>query len=213
VLAPLVPKLGLDSQALTFSATLGGLLQTRSFRVQNAGGGNLDFRIAISGSGAAGLVVDSPAGSAQPTASASVVLTLDPRALPTGTFQAALTVTSSTTGETLSIPITIIIGPRTQRMAVSQRGLLFTAVLGGGVTPPQSFAVLNSGEGAFLWRAAASTFPGASGWLSVTPDDGLSDGQVIVRADPRAIVAPGVYYGLVRVSTEGASNSPRDALG
>ncbi len=94
-------------------------------------------------------------------------------------------------------------------MAISQRGLLFTAVQGGGVTPPQTFAVVNAGEGAFLWQAVASTFPGASGWLSVTPDTGTSDAQATVRVNPDGI-APGVYYGLVRVSTTGASNSPQD---
>ncbi len=209
VVKPLPAQLGLDTQGLTFSSTAGGPLQARSFRVRNIGGGALDFSVAVSGSGAAAIVVDTKSGFAQPSSPASIVVTVDPGILPAGTYEATVTISSSATGETLTIPVTISLAARTQRMAISQRGLLFTAVQGGGVTPAQSFAVMNAGEGAFLWQAVASTFPGASGWLTVTPDSGTSDNQATVRVNPDGI-APGVYYGLVRVSTSGASNSPQD---
>lgn len=79
------------------------------------------------------------------------------------------------------------------------------------MTPPQSFSVLNTGTGSFSWTAKASTDSGGS-WLSVSPASGTSSatnfGSVTVAANPAGL-APGVYYGLVVVSSAGTVNSPQ----
>ena len=59
------------------------------------------------------------------------------------------------------------------QLALSQRGLLFTGVKGGGVSPPQSFTVLNTGSGSFNWSATAITFPSGGHWLSAPAETRL----------------------------------------
>ena len=215
VLAPLPPKLALDTDSLTLSGAVGAPVPTQSFRVQNAGGGSLDFSIEASGQGSAAISIDTASGSVQPASAAPVIVSLNPDALAVGTYQASIAVSSKTTSETVRIPVTISVAPRPQRMALPQKGLLFTAVQGGGVTPPQRVSVLNVGQGAFTWRAQVSILSGESGWLSASPDRERAmrrplSGQVVVKVDHNKVSAPGIYYGLVRVISDGATNSPQD---
>src|SRR5205814_4743701 len=113
-----------------------------------------------------------------------------------------------TTGETVTVPLTISVAPRPQRMAISQRGLLFTAVQGGGVTPPQSLSVLNIGSGSFAWSASPVLLSGGPSWLSVTPGSGSSTagsstGQVTVSVYPTVLPSPGLDSRPVRTSFAG----------
>ena len=101
-------------------------------------------------------------------------------------------------------------------MALAQRGLLFTAVQGGGVTPPQTLSVLNVGSGSFAWSASAILLSGGPQWLSVSPASGSSSagsspGPVTVTVDLTQLPSPGVYYGLVRISSPDTTNAPQDA--
>ena len=213
---PVPPKLAVQPAALQVSVTQGGAPQTQSFRVLNAGSGSLNFSIVSSGDVASSIRLSAQAGIALAGLPAALVVTVDPTALHAGTVTATLRVSSSTTGEIANIPLTISVAPRPQRLALSQRGLLFTAVPGGGVTPPQSLSVLNIGSGSFNWSASAVLLSGGPAWLSVTPNSGSSSagsstGQVTVIADPSKLPAPGVYYGLVRISSSGTTNAPQDA--
>ena len=212
----LPPKLAVQPAALQVSVTQGGSQQTQAFHVLNAGSGNLLFSISPSGSAARSIGLSAQTGVALAGAPAALVVTVDPTTLLTGTFAVSLKISSSTTGETVNIPLTISVAPRPQRLALSQRGLLFTAVQGGGVTPPQNLSVLNVGSGSFAWSAAAILLSGGPSWLSVTPDSGSSSagsstGQVTATVDPTQLSSPGVYYGLVRISSAGATNAPQDA--
>ena len=97
-------------------------------------------------------------------------------------------------------------------MALSQGGFTFVAVAGGGVTPPQSFRGSRHRNGR---RSAGPRKPArfrADSGLSVSPDSGSSSstsfGTVTVSANPAGL-APGVYYGLVVVSSAGTVNSPQ----
>jgi uncharacterized protein (TIGR03437 family) len=210
------PKLAVEPGSLAVSITAGGSAQTRSFRVLNSGGGALDFRIASSGAAAAAISLSSQSGTAAPGAPVTVTATFDPRSLQAGTVTASLTV-SSATGGTATIPVTLSVAPRPQQLALSQRGLLFTAVQGGGVTPPQTLTVLNAGGGSFNWSATPISLQPGANWLSVTPGSGSSSagsstGVVTVSADPGRLSSPGVYYGLVRIASPGTTNAPQDVI-
>ena len=212
----LPPKLAVQPAALQISVTQSGAQQTQSFRVLNAGSGSLNFSVVPSGAATASIGLSARSGIALAGTPQALVVTVDPATLPAGTFAASLRVASGTTGETVNIPLTISVAPRPQRMAISQRGLLFTAVQGGGVTPPQSLSVLNIGTGSFTWSASPILLSGGPTWLSVTPGSGStpagsSTGQVTVSVDPTLLPSPGVYYGLVRISSTGATNAPQDA--
>ncbi len=204
------PQLTTDVSDLTFSLTSGGGPQSQSLRVLNTGSGQVDFFVVLDGPGSAGLTPSIVQGTTQPNSPVTIGIAADPAKLPIGTTTASLLILG-TNFQFATIPITITVSPSPQKMALSQGGFTFVAVAGGGVTPPQSFEVLATGTGGFGWTAQASTVSGGY-WLSVSPDSGSSSstsfGTVTVSANPAGL-APGVYYGLVVVSSAGTVNSPQ----
>ena len=66
------------------------------------------------------------------------------------------------------IQVTMTISSSSQAIRLSHAGLTFTAVQQGGVTPPQTFAVMNIGTGAMNWTATTTTLSGGQ-WLLATP--------------------------------------------
>ncbi len=202
------PILSTDTSQLTFSLT--GAAQSQPIQVQNIGGGQIAFFVTITGAASGGLSASITQGVAQPNLPATVNITADPSKLPVGTSTATLFIVG-TDLQFESIPITINVAPAPQILALSQGGFTFVAVQGGGVTPPQTFEVLNTGSGTFSWTAQASTISGGN-WLTVSPGSGNSSaasfGSVTVSANPAGL-APGVYYGVVVVTAPGAVNSPQ----
>jgi trimeric autotransporter adhesin len=208
--SPVDPQLTTDVSQLTFSLTSGGGPQSQSLHVLNTGSGQVDFLVVLTGAGSAGLTPSIQQGTTQPNSPVTVGIAADPSKFPIGTTSASLLILG-TNFQFATIPITITVSPSPQKMALSQGGFTFVAVAGGGVTPPQSFEVLATGTGGFGWTAQASTVSGGL-WLSVSPDSGSSSstsfGTVTVTANPAGL-APGVYYGLVVVSSAGTVNSPQ----
>ncbi len=203
------PKLATDASALTFSP-VSGAPESQTLQVLNTGSGQIDFFVALSGPASAGLSSSIQKGTTQPNAPATVVITADPAKLPAGTTSASLQILG-TNLQSVIVPITVTFSPTPKKMALSQVGFTFVAVPGGGVTPPQSFGVLDTGTEAITWTAQPSTTSGGS-WLAVSPASGVSTaanfGPITVSANPDGL-APGVYYGLVVVSSAGTANSPQ----
>ncbi len=213
VTAAVPPALSLDAPDFTFSFLHGGAPQTKSFKVLNVGGGTLTFQTKISGAAAPGITLSDISGSVLPDTPAIIVVTVDPTQLPDGSSSAQVLVTGSVgSSETIPITVTITIAPMQAVMALPERGFVFTAVQGGGVTPAQSLTVLNSGGSAFSYSASAIPLTG-SGWLNVSSGSGTSSpgafGTASVSVNPAGL-QPGIYYGLVRVSSPGTANSPQD---
>jgi uncharacterized protein (TIGR03437 family) len=203
------PNLTTDASGLTFSL-IAGTPQTQSLHVSNTGSGQVAFFVLLTGAASAGLSSSIQQGTTQPNLPATVSITADPANLPIGTTSASLLILG-TNLQSVTIPITITVSPSPQIMALSQGGFTFVSVPGGGVTPPQTFDVLNTGAGSFSWTAQATTISGGY-WLSISPLSGNSSstnfGSVTVSANPGDL-APGVYYGLVVVSAAGTVNSPQ----
>src|SRR5205823_2470970 len=118
------------------------------------------------------------------------------------------------TGETLQVPVTMSISAIQQSILLSQTGLTFTAVAGGGGVPGQTFGILNTGQGVMNWTASATTLSGGAAWLTVSPPNGSSDAGslqvplVNVGIQPAGLAA-GEYYGQVAVTAPSADNSPQ----
>jgi uncharacterized protein (TIGR03437 family) len=203
------PNLTTDASGLTFSL-IAGTPQTQSLHVSNTGSGQVAFFVLLTGAASAGLSSSIQQGTTLPNLPATVSITANPANLPIGTTSASLLILG-TNLQAVTIPITITVSPSPQIMALSQGGFTFVAVPGGGVTPPQTFDVLNTGAGAFSWTAQATTISGGY-WLSISPASGNSSstnfGSITVSANPGDL-APGVYYGIVVVSSAGTVNSPQ----
>jgi uncharacterized protein (TIGR03437 family) len=162
------------------------------------------------------LSVVTASGTATPGNPVLIPVRAAPGTLAPGVYLGTVSITSSTTGESATVAVTMTVSAVRQSIQLSQSGLTFTVVANGGFVLPQSFAVLNTGQGVMNWTAAASTLSGGP-WLSLTPATGATDAssnvvpfvQVSINA---ARLTAGAYYGRVTVSAPAADNSPQFVL-
>ena len=205
------PLAGADPSRLAYAFVSGSAATSQQLRVANRGGGSLDFDAAIS-SDAAWLSVTPAHGTVTAFAPALLSVTADPTNLAPGTYTGQVLV--QTAAQQFQVPVTVTISAGQQTILLSQTGLTFTSVLGGGSVPSQSFGVLNTGQGVMTWTAQASTLSSGPNWLQVSPQSGFTDAaslfvplvDVSVNASG---LAPGDYYGQIVVNSPGANNSPQ----
>jgi uncharacterized protein (TIGR03437 family) len=101
-------------------------------------------------------------------------------------------------------------GPEFQ---LTQTGFRFQAVVGGGVTPPRSFEIVNRSPVRMAFAVSATTLSGGAGWLNATGTGFIEPGSVgpsppvQIKVAPAGL-APGDYYGQVKVDSPQAINSP-----
>jgi len=208
--AAVPPRLSVGTGAgLSFSFAPGARAAARQLRVLNLGGGAIDF--IATASGGPWLAVTPAAGAVAPASPAILTVAANPGNLGTGTYTGRITLISAAT--TIDVRVTMVVSLTPATMLLSQTGLTFTAVQGGGIVPPQTIGVLNIGAGAMDWTAAVSTLTGA-GWLLATPGDGTTDASslsvpLVEVGVAHAGLAPGEYYGQVAVAAPSASNSPQ----
>jgi len=207
--AALPPNLQTDKTALTFTYPRTAARRGETLLVTNAGSGSIAVQAAA---GPGGFLRVTPAqGAVTPANPLTVTVEADPGTRTRGTYRSFVTISGG--GVTREIPVTMTISDREQAILLSQSGLSFQAVAGGGIVPPQPFGVLNLGNGSMQWRITTSTLAGGSNWLRLSATSGTTDAaartvpQIEVNID-QAGLAPGVYYGLVQVESAQAANSP-----
>jgi len=209
------PLIGVDPVGVSFAFRRGSRSATSQLTISNRGDGSLNFTAsATTTSGRGWLSVTPSSGSVTATTTTALTVTANPAGLDSGTYTGLVSISGSTVGGEIHVPVTMTISAVSQTILLSQTGLTFTAVAGGGTVPPQSFGVLNTGQGVMNWMASASTLLGGSGWLSVSPASGATDaGSLVVPLVDVAVnaagLAPGSYYGQVRVTAPAADNSPQ----
>ncbi|MBM3812904.1 MAG: hypothetical protein FJW20_14870 [Acidimicrobiia bacterium] len=213
--AALPPQLGAEPAGLSFSFVERRAAESQQINVLNLGGGSLDFTAtAAASAGGRWLRVTPGAGSATASAKASLTVTADSTALGAGVYTGNILIASPSSPRPITIPVTMTISGSVRTILLSQTGLSFTAVAGGGVVPPQTFAVLNAGDGVMHWTASSTVLSGGAGWLQASPASGSSNASsltvpfVEVGINPAGL-APGEYYGQVQVSAQGADNTPQ----
>jgi len=208
------PMLSVTESALSF--VFSGQLDhdLRHITVNNAGGGSLNFTAtAATTSGGNWLSVATASGTVNAGAPVLVGVRAAPGNLPPGVYLGTVTIASSTTNERTVVAVTMTITTVRQSIQLSQTGLTFFGVANGGFVLPQSFAVLNTGQGVMNWSASGPTLSGGN-WLSISPATGASDAaastvpfvQVSVNV---AGLAAGTYYGQIAVAATAADNSPQ----
>ncbi len=202
--------------ALTFersSSTSGP--SVRSLRISSTGGSIQWTAQASTVTGGNWLALSSTSGSASAAAGSTVQVTVNAGSLTPGAYSGSVRVTSPTTNETQTLPVTLLITGSGPVVLLGQSGLLFTAVQGSGRQAPQGFAVANSGDGSMSWTTEVSTQSGG-GWLSVSPTTGTSTaGGPVPRVDVTVNatgLAVGQYIGLVQVRATSAGNSPQQVV-
>jgi uncharacterized protein (TIGR03437 family) len=207
------PRLDLDKQNFSYAFPTDAAARSQTLTVRNSGGGTDVFTAAASTNHGGNWLTVTPGSSrAMPGSPVAVTVTADPSNLPAGAYTGRVRVDSA--GGSREIPLTMTVSANDRAVLLSQTGLSFTAVAGGGVVPPRTFEVLNIGRGVTNWSVSTSTLGDASGWLTATPGNGSTDASSVavpgveVRVN-QAGLAAGSYYGLVRVTAPDAANSPQ----
>jgi uncharacterized protein (TIGR03437 family) len=203
------PQISVQPGLLSFPLTLGAAASSQGISVINKGSQAVAYSSSASTKTGGSWLSVAGAGSAPPFGQGSIQVTANPAGLDAGTYTGYVSVTAGASQFNTSVVMTVT-GSQ-QIISLSQTGLTFRAVSGGGAPAPQSFGVLNGGAASLNWTAAGSTLSG-SNWLSSTPLNGTSSTgsspTVSVHANPVGL-APGDYYGKVQISADGAANSPQ----
>lgn len=217
VSAALPGNLVVSSSSLAFSFTQGAAPGAQQLTISNQGSGSVRYSAAFNANGGNWLNVAPADGVVTPSAPATLTVTVTPANLGVGSYSGSILIFSPDTRQQILVPVIVAISAPPQKITLSQSGLTFTAVAQGGSVLPQSLGILNTGSGTMSYTVQVSTQPGASGWLSVSPNSGtvtrpfLDVGFVNVSVDAHAL-STGTYYGQVTVTAPGASNSPQTAV-
>jgi uncharacterized protein (TIGR03437 family) len=202
--------LSVSPPVVTYATVQGGAATQQQVVISNAGGGTLNFGVQVAGG--SWLTAGATSGRVAPGNPALLPVTLNPQGLSAGTYRGSIVVRTSDGQQFSTVMVTLTVSPLTQSIVLTQTGLQFTAVSSGTAPPAQSFVVENGGLGTMSWTAVAQSVSGGN-WLSVAPASGSAaagstNTPVGVSVNPGSLAA-GTYYGLVRVASPGAGNSPQ----
>ncbi len=202
-----VASLALSQTGLVLTVNEGGtFVPSESILVLNAGQGLLNWQAqAISLSGGNWLNLSPPGGTSAAGLGASLSLAASPGGLRAGIYDALVTVTASSAGNSPQVLLARLnvqpaSTPPLGRIRPGGLALLATA---GGSTVQDTVTISSSGGSALNFLISASTSDGAN-WLTVTPAGGTlqssaDSATITVSANP-AQLAAGAYRGRVAVS-------------
>jgi uncharacterized protein (TIGR03437 family) len=203
-------QLTFDTNLLSFGATASSPGRiSRTLDLRNSGGGLLAVNSIttaekwLSVTGAPSAVQAGPA--------VPLTVTADSTGLSAGYYTSSLLIDTSAGSQ--AVPVSLLVSPGVT-MSVAPQGASFE--LPAGNAPGNSagtFTVSIAGSGSANW--SASVLPGAA-WLSLSTPSGSASsslpGTVRFAIDPSAVaaLAPGNYYGDIRVASSDAVDSPLD---
>ena len=200
-----------DRTNLSFTYPRQATTRSEALVVSNGGSGSISVSAsATTVRGGSWLSVSPATTTVTARSAATLTVAANPTGLATGTYRGSILLNSS--AGSVKVDATMTISARDTAIRLSQGGLSFLSVAGGGVVPPQNFAVMNLGIGAMPFAVSTSTLSGGN-WLGAQASVNVSlAGQapplVNVNVDPSKL-APGNYYGLVRVNAPDAANTPQ----
>jgi len=205
-------QLALETRGLSFSFGKAAGPSSAQLTVTNLGSGSLSFTASAStAAGGNWLSVAPASGAASASAPAVLTVAANPGALGAGAYSGTITLRPAA-GPVLTVAVSMTITDQKPRILLSQTGLSFRAVAGGGAPSPRSFGILNSGEDAMDWSAKASTLTGGN-WLTLSSGSGrvekpLLDVSMVDANVNSGGLSAGTYYGRIEVAAA-AGNSPQ----
>jgi len=204
-----IVPLVLQFQALAASANP----SPQTLRISNRGSGSVNWTAQTATvTGGSWLNLSAISGSATAVVPSLVQINASVGGLAAGVYNGTITVQNTAGGTPVVVNVFYNVLPAAPVLQLGQTGLRLTGVPGGSTTPVQDFAVANVGQGTLNWTVRTSTASGGSR-LNASPARGTSTvGTVFPRVSVSANLAglaPGTYYGEVRVTATGATNSPQ----
>jgi uncharacterized protein (TIGR03437 family) len=198
------PALGVAPEALTFNR---GFTSDsgQSLLIENEGSGPLPYKVSVV-AGAEWLSVSPNSGTTAPNQPGVVRVAVN-QTRPTGVGYGVVRVEAA--GQAVDVPVVLLLESQGPILSVNLTGLKFDARQGEGYSNDRNLLVLNAGDGELAWQAEVLF---GNEWLSLTMPNGRarqdSLGRLRLNAEPGEL-APGAYYGLVRISASGAAHSPQ----
>jgi len=211
VIGPPAPALAISKDRLLFSFSGSNVARSQVLTVGNVSGLPLKFSVtATTSAGGRWLTIDRSADVTTYRQPVPLAVTASPSGLPAGTYSGTVHV-SADDGTSQDIPVTMAVTGARPSIVLSQLGLTFNAIHGGASEPPQTFSILNDGQGTLNWSVSVRNQPA---WLQVSPASGQSIAGS--QANPQVTVTAGGgnldvgrYYALIRVDSDSTSNSPQ----
>ncbi|MBI4464732.1 MAG: hypothetical protein HY647_08530, partial [Acidobacteria bacterium] len=210
------PELTLTARFLTFEAVQGGAAPPSQIcSITNSGSGDLNWAIqSVTNRGGNWLSVSPTSGTVKAGAGAgTAIVSVNPEGLSPGLYLGLLTVFNLSSNTSAVVVVSLVVGPPASRILLHPSNFVFTVAQGSTSIPPQSFRVINVGQGLMEWQI--QTFLPQGDWLRVSPQSGTSDAanprnspSVTLTVDPSGL-SPGVYGGLLIVNAPGARNNPQ----
>lgn len=202
------PRLGIKTGSLSFTATPATPTPAAQLlTIENTGGGSLGVQSVTCG--AAWCSVSGAPAAILPGAPAEPVVAANPAGLAPGLYQSSISIVTSV--RSASVPIALRVAPGS--ISLEPAGARFRMNAGGLPGNPNGTVALRvSAANPVNWTA---TVAAGSGWLRLGASAGtLTPGVATTLAysiDPAAAaLAPGDYYGAIRIAAAGVNNSPRD---
>ncbi len=194
--------------ALRFQFVAGMAGGSQTLSISNAGGGSLALSVKTSTNVGAWLSASVASVNVGPYGATQVQIQANPAGLGAGAYSGTITIASINPPQSVLVPVTMIVTAVSQSILIPQSGLTFFAVQAGGLPPPQTFNILNAGQGQMSWSTSVSTVSGGD-WLAAFPTNGVTDAsspsappQIRVNVFPGTLTA-GIYYGSVKVDVPG----------
>ncbi len=208
------PSVAVKPTALRFQFVEGLAAASQTLSISNAGGGSLALDVNTSTNMGTWLSASAASVNVGAFGVTQVQIQANPAGLEPGTYSGTITIASANPPQSVLVPVTMIVTAVSQAILIPQNGLTFFAVQGGGLPPPQTFNILNTGQGEMIWNTSVSTLSGGN-WLAALPPSGQTTAGApgappVVRVNVYpGTLGPGIYYGSVRVRSPGANNSPQ----
>ncbi|MBC8165846.1 MAG: hypothetical protein H7Y20_08245 [Bryobacteraceae bacterium] len=207
------PQLKIESSPITLSLFEGAAPYTQLIRITNPS--SVPVNVTLAAEGGSWLTLDSQGGRVSAAEPLVVTMTIDPAQLTTGTFQGSLIASGTASGKSIAdrVPVVTVVKKSQKVILLSQTGLSYFAVAGGGAPLPHSISIANVGVGAMDWTATVVSQTGGN-WLKIGSNSGsvqtpfVDASDLTVNADTSNL-QPGEYYARIDVRAPGADNSPQ----
>jgi sugar lactone lactonase YvrE len=164
----LAPQMSLSPSSLAFSTLAGASATSKVLTVSNIGGGSLN--VTAVASGGSWLSVTPASGSVTANQPLALTVSVSPGALPPQTYSGSVLVSNGQAQ--IAVPVTMTVSSSQAVIVLSQVGMTLQSAEQSGAPLPQSFGILNTGQGQMIWSATARTLPAGAGWLSIDQSSG-----------------------------------------
>jgi hypothetical protein len=194
------PQLTVTPAMLSFMGSSANPPSAQTLNLQNTGGGS--FNILSITPADKWLTIGAFPSALTAGPPTPITITASPAGLNPGYFSSSITVLTSAGGATIPVSFNVA----ASAMTLSPAGVQLNMSAGGALGNPNgSLAIGFTGTPSSF---TASVLPGAS-WLSITGQTATGVNYAI-SPGAAANLAPGSYYGTIRVASAGAVNSPQD---